>query len=90
MAKQSTTINVPFSPIASSKSAFVFRLCTPSLPIVAEKDLLVKGGWWMFCNRLSGVVAVAGVLVKRGVLVSSVLLMKADDAKDIQELEVGE
>ena len=37
VAKQSSTIRVSLVSIAESNSALFLRLCTPSLPIVAEK-----------------------------------------------------
>ena len=57
VAKQSSTISVPFSPMASSNSCFDCRLCTPSLPMVAEK-LRVMDGWFAVRRKIEGVVKV--------------------------------
>ena len=83
VAKQSRTMSVPFSFIASSKSFFEERLCTPCLPMVAEKYLfeLRKTGWYMFCSWL---VVRSGEAVLMGVLVSSVRL-NAEDVNDIHK-----
>lgn len=97
VAKQSRTISVPFSPMASSKSFLDLRLWTPSLPIVAVavKFLVVvwRAGVMVMRARLS-VRAAAGVevvkdLVTKRELVSKAVRLSAVDARDIQKWKGG-
>jgi hypothetical protein len=90
VAKQSRTISVPFSSMAESNSALDLRLWTPSLDILEVVVKVLAVGWMVFMWEMGvclGVWRSSGDVLSKRVLVSSAVLLKAVDARDIQELE---
>jgi hypothetical protein len=94
VAKQSRTISVPFSSMAESNSALDLRLWTPSLDILDVVVKVLAVGWmelWWEIGAVSlGVCRSTGVVLvvlSKRVVVSSAVLLKAVDARDIQELQ---